>query len=162
LGEEEDSVATLERVAGGEVLQSYRLDGPLVVIGRDSSCDIVLKGNGVSRRHCMVVLSKDGYCIEDLNSANGTLLNGSKLTEKSPLNDGDKFVVMGHILAFSTADKPVVMPQAANVFTGSPPAMADEDRPPTAKVDPEELSRRLDALLKKNKLSFEDSAPKGE
>jgi predicted component of type VI protein secretion system len=151
-------MATLERVVAGEVLEAFRLDGPIAVIGRDNSCDVVLKGNGVSRRHCMVCRAKDGgWYLEDLSSANGTLLNGAMLKDRSCLNEGDKFIVMGHILVFSTADKPAaVQPQVSEQSSGMPGTPGDAEYPPTTKVDPAELSRRLDALLKKNKLSFED------
>jgi pSer/pThr/pTyr-binding forkhead associated (FHA) protein len=56
----------------------------------DLSPDGGLEG-GVSRRHCKIWLGEGEYLIEDLGSANGTYLNGQRLTPYLPhsLNDGD-------------------------------------------------------------------------
>ena len=52
----------------------------LLMIGSDSSCDIRISNNRVSRNHCQVIFSKEnGLKIVDLNSSNGTYLNGIKL-----------------------------------------------------------------------------------
>ena len=52
----------------------------LLMIGSDSSCDIRISNNRVSRNHCQVIFSKEnGLKVVDLNSSNGTYLNGIKL-----------------------------------------------------------------------------------
>ncbi|CEJ43988.1 PrsW family glutamic-type intramembrane protease [Umezakia ovalisporum] len=70
-----------------------------VVIGRDPTCQVVLdamKYRMVSRRHAVVrplSSSKDGqftWIVCDLNSANGTFLNGKCLTECQELHAGDR------------------------------------------------------------------------
>ena len=51
------------------------------VIGRNRDvCDLVIVDNGVSRRHAEISVSSAGVFIRDLGSANGTFLNGQKLT----------------------------------------------------------------------------------
>jgi pSer/pThr/pTyr-binding forkhead associated (FHA) protein len=56
----------------------------------DLSSDGGLEG-GVSRRHCKILQGAGEYFIEDLGSANGTFLNGERLTPYLPhsLEDGD-------------------------------------------------------------------------
>jgi hypothetical protein len=56
----------------------------------DLSLDGGLEG-GVSRRHCKIWQEGGDYCVEDLGSANGTFLNGERLTPYLPhsLKDGD-------------------------------------------------------------------------
>ena len=55
--------------------------GQTLVIGRNREvCDLVIDDNGVSRRHAEITVSSTGVFIRDLGSANGTLLNGQKLT----------------------------------------------------------------------------------
>ncbi len=81
-----------------------------VNIGRDSSCDVVLSGVRVSRRHCLVRLIGDsrsgGVEIEDLGSSNGTLLNGAPIVARTPiaLRDGDVIEVGRTALACIGAD----------------------------------------------------------
>jgi FhaA, N-terminal domain/FHA domain len=64
------------------------LRGERVVIGRLASCDICLQDRNVSRQHAAFVAKPDGWAIADLGSTNGTLLNGSVVTD-TPLKDGD-------------------------------------------------------------------------
>lgn len=61
------------------------------MIGRATSCDIVLDSRAVSRRHAEVVRMKNHFYATDLESGNGTFHNGTKLKphEKSVLKTGD-------------------------------------------------------------------------
>src|ERR1700730_3443620 len=56
--------------------QTFYLDEPVVSIGRLGSNDICLEDPFVSRHHCVIRNEGDEHLIEDLNSANGTYLNG--------------------------------------------------------------------------------------
>jgi uncharacterized membrane protein YhaH (DUF805 family) len=52
-----------------------------LIIGRNRDvCDLVIVDDGVSRRHAEISVSSAGVFIRDLESANGTFLNGQKLT----------------------------------------------------------------------------------
>ncbi|OHB76891.1 MAG: hypothetical protein A2Z34_10155 [Planctomycetes bacterium RBG_16_59_8] len=62
-------------------------DLPLL-IGREPSCAIPLNDTLVSRNHARIERREGGVAITDLGSANGTCVNGSKITE-SLLLDGD-------------------------------------------------------------------------
>ncbi len=62
-----------------------------VQIGRSQKdgCQIVLTGeNSVSRKHCMIYVEDDQVMIRDLNSTNGTYLDGKPVTEAVPLTNG--------------------------------------------------------------------------
>ena len=60
-----------------------------VIIGRDSSCDIVLPLEHLSRRHVALEVRRGQLFVQDLDSANGTYLNGERVKE-APLKAGDK------------------------------------------------------------------------
>lgn len=47
-----------------------------IAIGRDPECDLVLVDPRVSRRHCAVEATSDGFAFRDLGSSNGTACNG--------------------------------------------------------------------------------------
>jgi pSer/pThr/pTyr-binding forkhead associated (FHA) protein len=79
----------------------YPLLGSLTVIGRDESADIVVDDAGVSRRHSEIRVTTDGphlvTSIRDLNSTNGTFVNGDRITSQR-LEDGDR-VTLGRTSA---------------------------------------------------------------
>lgn len=58
------------------------------VIGRSNDCDIVIGDEAVSRRHCEIVWQHVQYVLRDLQSANGTFVNGQQV-RWAPLRDGD-------------------------------------------------------------------------
>lgn len=85
--------AMLILLGGQGESQTWTLDRPRMVIGRDPSCDIVLPDRLVSRRHALVARDPEGYTIQDLDSKNGTFLNGLPVTEATRLQDGDEIQV---------------------------------------------------------------------
>lgn len=66
---------------------------PLLVVGRDPACDIVLDYPNVSRRHCRITQNGQGFLLEDLNSRNGTFLNGVLVGGPETLQTGDEVEV---------------------------------------------------------------------
>lgn len=65
-----------------------------LIIGRDSGCDIVINDRQVSRKHARVAnQNSDGHMLADLNSKNGTLLNGEFVDGLKPLKDGDEIII---------------------------------------------------------------------
>ena len=67
--------------------QIFYLDEPAVSIGRLGSNDLCLEDPFVSRYHCVIRNEGDECLIEDLNSANGTYLNGERVN-KGLLKEG--------------------------------------------------------------------------
>jgi len=70
------------------------------VIGRHPGCDVVLDSGSVSRQHAAVTVGPEGTAVEDLQSRNGTLLNGQSLTGRRRLEDGDEISICGQRLVF--------------------------------------------------------------
>jgi len=61
----------------GRLLKTLRFSGSEINIGRDPESDICLDNPGVSRQHCRLVRSNNGFLLQDLDSANGSYLNDS-------------------------------------------------------------------------------------
>lgn len=63
-------------------------------IGRSKECGIWLPDPLVSREHALLTKSCNGYCVRDLKSRNGTLLNGRRVGQaEEELRDGSDVVV---------------------------------------------------------------------
>jgi pSer/pThr/pTyr-binding forkhead associated (FHA) protein len=62
----------------------------VTVFGRSAQCDIPFKSdNNCSRRHFQIRKWAGKYMVEDLESHNGTFVNGTKVMKEHPLSDGD-------------------------------------------------------------------------
>jgi hypothetical protein len=68
-----------------------------LVVGRQSSCDIVLNGPYVSRRHARLVFRDGNWIIQDLTSTNGTEVNGVTVG-RLKLCPGDELAIGTHRL----------------------------------------------------------------
>ncbi len=61
-----------------------------VVVGRDEECDVVLPIRQVSRQHVRIFRQGERFLIQDLESKNGTWVNGQQLTGTRELQNGDE------------------------------------------------------------------------
>ena len=82
-------MAKLLLLQSGNVLP-FDLTEPDMTIGRHPDCDIQLDSNMVSRRHARIFLQDQTYLVEDLNSGNGSFVNGKRISEPTPLKHHDR------------------------------------------------------------------------
>lgn len=80
--------ALLIPISGGKPL---RLEKDVTVVGRRRwVCDIYFDDPTISKFHCLLTQSRDNiFYVRDLGSANGTLVNGRKVTEEA-IEHGDE------------------------------------------------------------------------
>lgn len=84
-----DSRHVLVRMDGSDVGKVMALKPDQgFTIGRRGDCDLSLKYEGVSRTHARIVFENGSYLVEDLGSANGTLVRGQRIT-RHRLEHGD-------------------------------------------------------------------------
>lgn len=79
--------AVLSRMGTDEDMR-YRL-GDRTMIGRQDSCNVVVKDSSISREHALITRLDDTYVIEDLFSTNGTTVNGRPCKGPVTLHSGD-------------------------------------------------------------------------
>jgi DNA-binding winged helix-turn-helix (wHTH) protein len=70
--------------------QNVSMDRDELTLGRGEECDVVLAERQVSRQHLKVYKEGSRYYAEDLDSKNGTWVNGQQLKGVRELSDGDE------------------------------------------------------------------------
>jgi signal transduction histidine kinase len=93
-------LATIQIIQGADKGRTFRLKEGDNIVGRQSST-VQLTDTTVSRHHSCVKFLNGKWVLEDLGSANGTFLNGMKITHTMPLNLGDQFRCGSTLLVFS-------------------------------------------------------------
>jgi DNA-binding winged helix-turn-helix (wHTH) protein len=127
-------------------------DGPLgqqrwplartVVLGRDSTCDIVIPDRKVSRYHARITPTQEGVILEDLDSKNGTHCNGTPLTAPLVLQDGDMVqIALAQKFQFLTSD--ATMPLTEGV--GRPGRLMVDARSRRVLINQQQLEPPLSA-----------------
>jgi pSer/pThr/pTyr-binding forkhead associated (FHA) protein len=79
-------------IGGGDTIPLLK---PSLVMGRRESCDIVLRFGNVSGQHCQLQLENGYWILQDLNSQNGTKVNGHRIMRKR-LDPGDTLGIARH------------------------------------------------------------------
>jgi len=64
---------------------------PVVAIGRDALCDLVLRTGGVSRRHAEIEVGAGAFMLKDAGSRNGTAIGGMPIAGRVPLRGTGSF-----------------------------------------------------------------------
>jgi len=80
---------------GTEPKSGFPLKKEIVLVGRSIGSDVFLNDKSISRRHAQVVKNSDGFIIKDLDSRNGTFVNGKRIEEQL-IRDGDE-VSLGNL-----------------------------------------------------------------
>jgi len=118
----------------GQVLAEYNMSKERYTVGRLPDNDIRIDNSAVSGHHALVINILNDSFLEDLNSTNGTYVNG-KIIKKHALQHGDVITVGHHALRFvdGDADEPedefqktmvISSRDAATLMAGSPKAAA--------------------------------------
>tara|TARA_B100000029_G_scaffold510078_1_gene600746 strand:+ start:811 stop:1122 length:312 start_codon:yes stop_codon:yes gene_type:complete len=84
-----DAMLILEK--GIPFMESIMLSEKTLTIGSAASADIPIRNQFVSRRHCQMDFQKGVFLMRDLESKNGTFVNGVPVSGNNPreLSDGD-------------------------------------------------------------------------
>lgn len=157
-------VPTLSVRNGPRQGTAYTLAQPVVIIGRGSSADLPLPDASVSRHHAVIARENEEWGIKDLDSANGTFVNGRRISRRVPLVTGDSVRLGSVVLKFDAAAAPpgarpaVVEPPTepkSRVLLRVTPEMAGEGGPLFGTI---KRSRILDNLKKMGALVFDEKA----
>jgi hypothetical protein len=139
-------------MSGPHIGQSFEIEGDSLCIGRAPENDIQIRDKFVSRKHLKILRKESGFFIEDLQSKNGTYLNGeqippgveTELKEGLPIGIGMSVICLGEecskeIMAFLEA-----MDFSEDAFGTSLDSL--EDRPMTVRKNMELIYNISDTL----------------
>ncbi|HEY4103552.1 MAG TPA: FHA domain-containing protein, partial [Polyangiaceae bacterium] len=146
--------------------RTFELRPGEVLIGRSSSCHLVLDDGLVSRRHAQIVVSDDRALIEDFGSANGVFVNGQRVSGTQPLNPGDLLQVGKQQFTLHAVPRPAaarpaerftaetlhglrVAPDVANTQNAGPTSKADLKMPEVEATHREEALELLGGVADK-------------
>lgn len=94
----------------------WMLEKDDIILGRDEECDLTLAERQISRQHIRIYKQGELYHIQDLDSKNGTWVNGLQLKGSRELHDGDEIhVALAVRLRFIDSD-------ATSPLSAEPPA----------------------------------------
>jgi len=93
-----------------------------LLLGRVAACDVVIADAKASRRHARLISESGVVEIEDLESSNGTLLNG-KPVDRRMLRDGDRIEIGKTVIVYRQGD----LPGRASRDTSAPDELFGDD-----------------------------------
>ena len=124
-------MAFLELVKGSAAGSRFELDGDRSIIGRSADCEVPIDVPAVSRRHAAILHERGHYFIEDLQSRNGTFLNDKRLTDRTPLDEGDLFIICDQEFRFHTGVGTGILDPMRNLEESSIAELVDDTKDPT-------------------------------
>jgi predicted component of type VI protein secretion system len=106
-----------------------------IVIGRSTSCTVMLDDASVSRRHARIALVEGEAVLQDLKSANGVWVNGNRIDGTHRLREGDVIIIGPRVFRLQLGDA-----TDATLAPGAHASIDDlwsEGRPPYAETSTE-------------------------
>jgi len=88
--------------------KSFPVNRSAVTIGRSHNCDFQIPVISVSKKHCKLICKSDTVTIRDLDSRNGTLVNG-KLIHETTVNPGDSIEIGPLVFVIQINNEPAVL-----------------------------------------------------
>lgn len=130
--------------------ETFPVPSNITVIGRRHDCDLCIPLLPVSRRHCQLSQNKETLKIHDLDSRNGTFLNGKRIDEET-LKAGDyiKIGPLTFLLQIDGEPEEIVPPEQAerkSAQKAPPTAKAPEDEDSFPEIELDESDSFLDEL----------------
>src|SRR5687768_4165543 len=94
-------MAILVTLQAPDVGRKFPLTTDIIIIGRQFDSSICLSGRAVSRHHAQITSKSGTFFVEDLDSSNGTFVNGKRIPARSlqPLGERDALQIGPYLFA---------------------------------------------------------------
>ncbi len=145
-------------IDGTEEGQSFDIDRDVVFVGRSSENEIQMRDKAVSRRHLKIQRRRQGLFITDLDSRNGTYVNGERIAPgiEHEVTEGQAITVGMSVLCIGKGCLEHVMPFMESIYPNrmslQRPEDATRDRPLTAKRNMELLYKVSNVLTQSDSI----------
>jgi serine phosphatase RsbU (regulator of sigma subunit)/pSer/pThr/pTyr-binding forkhead associated (FHA) protein len=145
-------MAELRTIEGPHAGGVIALDRESAVLGRHPECDIVLDSGAVSRQHARIQRVDKKFYIEDMQSRNGTYVNGRPIRERHLLSDQDRITLCDVVMVFhaDSADRKAAGSRAVSALDTA--LMVDDEE---AAGDNSTVMTRLDVSSGTSSLRLE-------
>lgn len=154
-------MAILTLVFGRDELGTFEVESDKLIIGRAEDCEITIDNLAVSRHHSIIEKKEGVFTVNDLDSNNGTFVNGQRITEPTTLNFGDEIGVGKHVLVFDSHSKKGQPAAQAQAPGGAMPDMDSPGRG-TMFVEPDKMEQMQQKVVTARKAHLQEkSAPGG-
>lgn len=118
-------------------IKSFPVTRSAVTIGRSHNCDFQIPVMSVSKKHCKLMCKSDAVTIRDLNSHNGTLVNG-KIIDEVAIKAGDSIEIGPLVFVIQIDNEPSVPKNPRLPENEKPLSQKAKDTPLQTEVPPEE------------------------
>jgi len=118
----------------GGVRRTLDFSKPELSVGCAQGNDIVLSKRNVSKQHARLMLQGEQPVVVDLNSTNGTWVNGRKISAPQPLKQGDKIYIADFIITVEPTNGASGKARAAPGVSEPPPLSANQPMPPQSSM----------------------------
>lgn len=158
-------VAFLKVTKGPSAGQIVNLHPERTVLGRHPSSQVVLDDGAVSRQHAEILVVNGVHFLEDMNSRNGTEINGTRIDNRVELRDGDVIQVCDHAFQFLTRlDREPASPRK-KVFIGDnivhPGTKTVDDQDDSVPTGPQQAPPKVPTTEGSSVLSSLEATPTG-
>lgn len=142
-------MACLQVLKGANPGQLFALDKDRFILGRHPDCDIVLDLGAVSRQHAQIVRENGEFWVEDLQSRNGTQINGESISARYRLQENDRVKICDLLFTFHLGKPGEIIAPPTRFRETMGPALVMEDD--------EEGEGSSSTIMSKLDVSFTDS-----
>ncbi len=136
--------------------QTFRLRSVDTIVGRSVGCKLRIPSESVSRRHCRLVFRDDYLIVEDLASANGTLVNDHPIVKPTIVRPSDRLTIgsVTFVVQYQLTPRAIekileeqqkemeLLPTFDANESSLPVALPDDDPPPTLKKQEKKTKRK--------------------
>ncbi len=143
----------------GGVQRTLDFSKPELTVGRVQGNDIVLSKRNVSKQHARLTLKGEQAVVVDLNSTNGTWVNGRKINSPQSLKQGDKIYIADFIITLQPANEHSERASSAARVSEPPPLPAKQPMPAKSSTPIESSVPSQSSMPAESSMPIKSSTP---